>query len=663
MESLSGGVGYVRRTPALIGSMALDLFAVFFGGAIALLPVFASDILHVGPVGLGVLRTAPSLGALGVMLIATRRPPSRHAGRTLLISVAGFGVSMIVFGLSTTFLLSWVALFFSGVTDGLSMVIRNTILRVLSPERIRGRVASVNWVFIGASNELGAFESGIAASVFGTVPIRRRRRVHHACGRGRRSRSWSRRFATSTSGPRSRPRIRRRSGRAPRAARHARPRRPARPTYRSAVEIELAVLALLVAGYALVAARLDRLSIGPALAFMAIGIVLADDVLGPISITPDSEAVRVLAETTLTLLLFVDASTIRARALAHDVGPVSRLLVIGLPLTIVFGAVAAFVLFPGIPLGLAVLIGATLAPTDAALSQAVISNQVVPARIRRLLNVESGLNDGIATPFVVLGIALSVAEGSGTAWLGEAVTELVVGVAVGLLLGFVGGRLLREVDRRAWTSQVSRQLFVLALAASCYLLSVAVGGNGFIAAFVGGLAFGSGTRGAEHEAVRFTELQGSLLAIGVWVAFGLTLAGHVLTDIFDPAVLVYAVLSLTVIRMVPVAMSLIGSRFAPPTVAFIGWFGPRGLASIVFLILGLDGLEEAGVASGPLASVVAWTVLLSVVLHGLSAGPLAAWYGRRTKALPEDALELVDEVEPRPPRVHWGGEYRLPPPT
>src|SRR6478735_604638 len=170
MQSLSGGVSYVSRTPALIGSMALDLFAVFFGGAIALLPVFATDILHVGPVGLGVLRTAPSLGALGVMLIATRRPPSRHAGRTLLISVAGFGVSMIVFGLSTTFLLSWVALFFSGVTDGLSMVIRNTILRVLSPERIRGRVAAVNWVFIGASNELGAFESGVAARVFGTVP-------------------------------------------------------------------------------------------------------------------------------------------------------------------------------------------------------------------------------------------------------------------------------------------------------------------------------------------------------------------------------------------------------------------------------------------------------------------------------------------------------------
>jgi MFS family permease len=169
IQSLLGGIRYVAGSPALIGSMALDLFAVFFGGAIALLPIFASDILHVGSVGLGVLRTAPSVGALAVMLIATRRPPSRHAGATLLICVAGFGLSMIVFGLSTVFWVSLAALFVSGVTDGISMIIRQTIVRVLSPDRIRGRVASVNWVFIGASNELGAFESGVAARLFGTA--------------------------------------------------------------------------------------------------------------------------------------------------------------------------------------------------------------------------------------------------------------------------------------------------------------------------------------------------------------------------------------------------------------------------------------------------------------------------------------------------------------
>jgi MFS family permease len=168
MQTLLGGIRYVARSPALLGSMALDMFAVFFGGAIALLPIFATDILHVGPVGLGLLRTAPSVGALLVMLIATRRPPSRHAGATLLICVAGFGLSMIVFGLSTIFWVSLAALFVSGVTDGISMIIRQTIVRVLSPDRIRGRVASVNWVFIGASNELGAFESGVAARLFGT---------------------------------------------------------------------------------------------------------------------------------------------------------------------------------------------------------------------------------------------------------------------------------------------------------------------------------------------------------------------------------------------------------------------------------------------------------------------------------------------------------------
>jgi MFS family permease len=150
--------------------MALDLFAVFFGGAIALLPIFATDILHVGSIGLGVLRTAPSIGALVAILAATRRPPSANAGRTLMVCVAGFGLSMIVFGASTVFALSLAALFLAGVTDGVSMIIRSTILRVLSPERLRGRVASVNWVFIGASNELGAFESGVAAHVFGTVP-------------------------------------------------------------------------------------------------------------------------------------------------------------------------------------------------------------------------------------------------------------------------------------------------------------------------------------------------------------------------------------------------------------------------------------------------------------------------------------------------------------
>lgn len=169
-QSLRAGVRFVLKSQPLVGSMALDLFAVLFGGAMALLPIFATDILHVGASGLGFLRTAPAVGALLVMAMATRRAPTNHAGRNLLWCVGGFGVSMIVFGLSTSFVLSLIALFFSGVFDGVSMIIREVILRVLSPEEMRGRIASVSWLFIGASNELGAFESGVFAKLLGTAP-------------------------------------------------------------------------------------------------------------------------------------------------------------------------------------------------------------------------------------------------------------------------------------------------------------------------------------------------------------------------------------------------------------------------------------------------------------------------------------------------------------
>lgn len=169
-ESLAIGIRYVFGNQPLVGSMALDLIAVLFGGVVAILPIFASDILHVGAAGLGLLNTAPSVGALLIMTAATRRPPMANAGRILLACVFGFGASILVFAVSTNFLLSLVALFMTGVTDGLSVVIRTVILRVMSPEHLRGRIAAVNWVFIGTSNEIGAFESGLAAGLLGTVP-------------------------------------------------------------------------------------------------------------------------------------------------------------------------------------------------------------------------------------------------------------------------------------------------------------------------------------------------------------------------------------------------------------------------------------------------------------------------------------------------------------
>jgi NhaP-type Na+/H+ or K+/H+ antiporter len=414
---------------------------------------------------------------------------------------------------------------------------------------------------------------------------------------------------------------------------------------------ELALLALLLAGYALVAGRLARLSIGPAMAFVAIGFLVSEEILGPISLEPGTEPVRLMAEGALTLLLFVDASGVRARALRQDSGVVLRLLAVGLLLTIVLGTLGAAVLFPGVTLGLALLIGSALAPTDAALGQPVVTNAVVPARIRRLLNVESGLNDGIATPFVLLGVALATAEATGhEGWLLYAASASLIGVAVGVGLGLAGGRLLSVLTRAGWTSSSSRSLFVLGLAASCYLTSLALGGNGFIAAFVGGLAFGIGA-GSEHTgAVHFTEIQGTLLSIGVWTAFGLILAGELATTLLDPAAIAFAILSLTVFRMVPVALALLGTGYRGGTVLFMGWFGPRGLASIVFLIIGLEALSETGLDAGPLSAAVAWTVLLSVMLHGLSAGPLAKRYGRLSQELPPGSPELADDIEPTPAR-------------
>jgi MFS family permease len=170
LESLRIGIRYVLQRQVLVGTMALDLFAVLFGGVVAIMPIYATDILNVGAGGLGVLNTAPSLGALLAMSAATRRPPMRNAGRILLLCVGGFGISILVFAVSSSFVLSLAALFMTGVTDGLSVVIRTVIVRIYSPEHLRGRIAAVNWVFIGTSNEIGAFESGLAAGILGTIP-------------------------------------------------------------------------------------------------------------------------------------------------------------------------------------------------------------------------------------------------------------------------------------------------------------------------------------------------------------------------------------------------------------------------------------------------------------------------------------------------------------
>jgi NhaP-type Na+/H+ or K+/H+ antiporter len=410
-----------------------------------------------------------------------------------------------------------------------------------------------------------------------------------------------------------------------------------------------AIIAFVVVAYALAAGRLNRASVGPALFFVVVGI-LAQAVWTGTMPTVEAEGVLTLVELTLALILFNDASTIDLAGLRDEAGLVIRLLSIGLLLTIVLGTVIAGLLFPELPIGVLLLLGAALAPTDAALGQPVVTDTRVPVRIRRLLNTESGLNDGIATPVVVLAIALIGSEGTGTAdWITDALREGLVGTVAGLAVGAAGGYLMVAAERARWSSRTSRQLAVVALALAAYFGALALGGNGFIAAFLGGLAFGGASRHAEEGAEIFSEAAGSLLSIIVWIVAGAVFMPFV-TATSDLRPLVYALLSLTVVRMVPVAIALIGAHLRVDTVLFIGWFGPRGLASIVFAILGFEAMHKSGLPTDLVGATFAWTVLLSVLLHGLSAGPLAARYGRRIAAVRAGLPETEERAEPAPRR-------------
>ena len=313
------------------------------------------------------------------------------------------------------------------------------------------------------------------------------------------------------------------------------------------------------------------------------------------------------------------------------------------------GAVAAHVVFPSITWSEAALIAAILAPTDAALGIAVVTNPAVPLRIRRALNIESGLNDGIATPFVTVFLAMVVQGVATDRWATDAVAELARGVAVGIALGYLGGHLVRWAKARGWTTPLSDQLVVLSFAFIAYEAAVAFSGNGFVAAFVAGLVFGAATRGQLHEATEFTDTVGLFSSFVVWIIFGAAFVGPVIRAGVHLRPVLYAVISLTVVRMVPVAIALIGNRFRPVTVGFIGWFGPRGLASVVFTLIAFDALGGHAHAS-KLVEITTWTILLSVLAHGLSSGPLAAAYGRILRTWPASSRAKPARPEQPPPR-------------
>jgi len=407
---------------------------------------------------------------------------------------------------------------------------------------------------------------------------------------------------------------------------------------------DLAIVAALVFAWGMLSARLERFDVTAPITFVLAGLLLTHGPLAPLGFMPSHELVKSLAEVTLVLVLFSDASRVGLRDLRADVGLCLRLLGIGLPLTIALGTLLALALFTGMNIWLALLIGAALAPTDAALGAGLMVNQAVPARIRRLINVESGLNDGIATPFVLVAVAgAAAAEQTASAGPGEAVVELAAGLLIGVAVGGAGGFLVNAARRRGWAEGSFAGSAVLALAVCAYACALALHGNGFIAAFAGGLAFGATGGQRSERLVPFVEETGALVSLLVWLAFGAVAVVPAFESLTWQTVL-YAVLSLTVIRMAPVAVALAGERLGRAAIAFVGWFGPRGLASVVFALIALEDIGQP--VAGSAVSVIAFTVLLSVVAHGVTADPLARRYGPR---LGPAAGGIDDAGIPQPP--------------
>lgn len=409
----------------------------------------------------------------------------------------------------------------------------------------------------------------------------------------------------------------------------------------------LVVLAIVVALYTLVAAQLDRWWITGPMVFVAAGTILSPGVLGVFPASLSNKTILTITELTLALVLFSDASTVRLRDVEGDASLPTRLLFIGLPLTVIAGAVVAHLLLPQVGWANAALIATILAPTDAALGLAVVTNRAIPVRIRRALNVESGLNDGIATPFVTLFIAVVASEESigEKAWGLETLKEIGLAIVAAALVGYAGGKLLALANHHGWTSDESEQIAILALALLAYEGSVWIGGNGFVAAFVGGILFRAATRGALEPSGRFTETLGLSASFVVWAIFGAFFVGDLFGHEISAQPIVYAIVSLTLIRMVPVAIAMMGTHLRPTTVAFMGWFGPRGLASVVFTLIAIEEFDHS-TAAATLVQTATWTILFSVVLHGVSASPIAAKYGASI-ARAVDVPEKAPAGEPR----------------
>ncbi len=406
----------------------------------------------------------------------------------------------------------------------------------------------------------------------------------------------------------------------------------------------LATIAGVLLTYAGLSRVLERTPVSGPIFFLSAGLVVGNEGLGWVDLSPRSEQVRLLAEATLTLVLFADASRIDLSALRREYTVPARLLGIGLPLTILVGWALGEGMFGSVSAAEVLVLAVILAPTDAALGQAVVTDPRLPSRIRQGLNVESGLNDGICVPLLFIALAIAESE-AGTASTHGALVLVADAIGYGVLFGAIAGAVGALVTRLAvlhgLMDSAWGQVLPLATAVLAYGLAAPLGGSGFIAAFVAGFVFGALHRDAEGEATYLVDEVGGLANGVTFVIFGAAVVGPVLALLTWREAL-YGVLSLTVVRMAPVAVSLLGTHARWRTVAFVGWFGPRGLASIVFAIL---VLEDGGLPHVSAITVaVVFTVVLSVYAHGLSARVLTDRYARWYRGHPRDRLPQMESV-------------------
>jgi NhaP-type Na+/H+ or K+/H+ antiporter len=408
------------------------------------------------------------------------------------------------------------------------------------------------------------------------------------------------------------------------------------------------VVALSVLAFGLISGRIERSFITAPMVFVVLGLLVGRWGLAIVPQEIETPLVDTLAAITLILVLFTDASRIDLKLLRRQHSLPVRLLGVGLPLTIAMGMFGAFLLLSGITFWEAALLAAILAPTDAALGQAVVNNPKVPVRIRQALNVESGLNDGLALPVVLIFLSLAAGQQDKEVgeWLWFASMQVSLGPLVGVLVGFIGGKLVMWGQRTGWMNHSFQDLSSLGLSLLAYAAAELIGGNGFIAAFCAGLTLGNTARSICTCLYEFAEAEGQLLTLLVFMVFGAILVPDALEH-FSWLHLLYAALSLTIIRMLPVAVSMFGRRLKWGTVSFLGWFGPRGIASILYVLLLLEGSSVAG--GDVILSVVITTVLLSVFAHGVTALPGSNWYAQYTERADLAAAEH-EQVEEMPVR-------------